>query len=136
MSKYNNSDKKNEKVNEIDLEASNQFTLKGEDDIQYEQSSPKLESNKIHIESNRKSNARSNSRRSIKINNLTNFSFCSSEHRNNSDDVENKENKIEEKKDFEDNFKKINIIQRERKCNTIVKITVTKTKENSSKKKK
>ena len=43
MSKLN-SESKSEKNNEIDLEASNQFTLKGDDDTQYD--AMLIESNK------------------------------------------------------------------------------------------
>ena len=126
MSKYNSSDSK---AGEINLAESNQFTLKGNDDIYEIYSSPRLDSYKLNVESNKKISTRSNSRRSIKISNLTNFSF----RKYNSDDQEMKN---EDKINITDNnnFKKVNIIPVQGKSNSIVKITLTKTKKNSNKK--
>ena len=126
MSKCNSSDSK---AGEINLAESNQFTLKGDDEIYEIYSSPRPDSYKLNVESNKKINTRSSSRRSIKISNLTNFSF----RKYNSDDQEMKN---EDKINITDsnNFKKVNIIPVQGKSNSIVKITLTKTKKNSNKK--
>ena len=133
MSKCDSSDSKKGD----NLEESNQFTLKGEDEVcespYSPYSSPKLDSYKFNIESNKKINLRSSSRRSITINNLTNFSF----RKYNSDDQEIKELKNEDNINTKDknNFQKVNIIPVQGRSNSIVKITLTKTKKDSSKKK-
>ena len=125
MSKCNSSDSKAGD----NLAESNQFTLKGDDEIYEIYSSPRLDSYKVNVESNKKVSTRSNSRRSIKISNLTNFSF----RKYNSDDQEMKN---EDKINITDNnnFQKVNIIPVQGKSNSIVKITLTKTKKSSNKK--
>ena len=57
----------------ISLNESNQFSLKGEEEV-YE-SSQILDSYKLYIEQNKKNSIRPNSNCQIQINNLTNFSF-------------------------------------------------------------
>ena len=103
---------------DFDLEASNAFTLKGEDETQIEQSS------KIEIETNRRPQRPTNSHRSIKINSLTNFSFGFSEHINEIEDGDINEIK----RDLIGSFKKNknNVIPNKRKCDSVVKIKVLK----------
>ena len=122
MYNQSNSESKIDKIH-LDLEASNQFTLKGDDDIQIDQN--QFSGSKIEIESNKKSNVRSNSRRSIKILNLTDFSFRSNEDRFINEEVFYNINKSEEKK--EENLPK------RRKWKNIIKIKIA--KEISSEKK-
>ena len=106
---------------DFDLEASNAFTLKGEDETQIEQSS------KIEIETNRRPQRPTNSHRSIKINSLTNFSFGFSEHINEIEDGDINEIK----RDLIGSFKKNknNVIPNKRKCDSVVKIKVLKNNE-------
>ena len=108
---------------DYDLEASNVFTLKGEEETQIEQSS------KIEIETNKKCQKASNSHSSIIINNLTNYSFGFSENILNSEEKENDINN-ESKMDIIGSFKKTknNITQKSRKCDSVVKIKLTKMK--------
>ena len=119
MNKYSRSDSNQ---GDINLNESNQFTLKGEDEV-YE-STPKLDSSIFFIEQNKKNNASSHP---IQINNLINFSF--SKHNPNT----------QEKKIYFNNGKDINnisIIPRERKYKSIVKVTFTKSRKKINKKRK
>ena len=118
MSKYYRSDSKQGDYN---LNESDQFTLKGEDEA-YE-SSPKLDSYKFLFGKN---NARSNSNQSIKINNLTNFSFS----KHNLDSQE-KKNLFNDRKDIN----KINIIPKEKRYKSIVKVNFAKSKKKIRKRK-
>ena len=102
---------------DFDLEASNAFTLKGEDETQIEQST------KLEIETNKSHKKPSDSHSSIRIKNLTNFSFGICEHKF------SEENDInEDELDIIGNFKKDKnkISTKERKCDSVVKIKLTK----------
>ena len=109
---------------DIDLEASNAFTLKGEEENQMEMPT------RIEIETNKKNQRATNSHRSIKINNLTNYTFgiCESKF-NEEDSADINDNNI----DIIGTFKKTknNIIPKERKCESIVKIKFTKMKKSN-----
>ena len=116
MSNNLNSDSKNEKLFDSNIETSNHFTFKGEEDeiIQFE--SLQLSSPKIDLDKNRKNNYRSNSQDSIKILNLTDFSFCDTEHKLKffESDI-NGNNASEAKKTLIDTFSKIKIIPFDKK---------------------
>lgn len=122
MSKLN-SESKSEKNNEIDLEASNQFTLKGDDDTQYDA---------MLIESNKKSSLRSCSHRSIKILNLSDFSFCGTDHKIKLEEIDFNGNNNEEKENIINSPNHISIIPRDRNSNTLF-IKFTKLSNSSSK---
>ena len=112
--------KQNSERYDFDLEASNAFTLKGEEETQIEQST------RIEIETNKRHQKSSNSHSSIVINNLTNYSFGFSEHKLNSEenDINN-----ESKNDIIGSFQRNkNNITQKRKCDSVVKIKLTKMK--------
>ena len=114
--------KQNSERFDFDLEASNTFTLKGEEETQIEQSS------KLDIETNKKHPKASNSHNShssIVINNLTNYSFGYSEHILNSEENDiNNEAKLDIIGTFKKN--KPRISPKSRKCDSVVKIQLTK----------
>ena len=105
---------------DFDLEASNAFTLKGEEETQIDQST------RIEIETNKKHQRATNSQRSIRINNLTNYSFGISESKLNDEENDINETKIDLIGTFKKN--KNNVIPKERKCDSVVKIKFTKMK--------
>ena len=117
--------KQNSERYDFDLEASNAFTLKGEEETQIEQST------RIEIETNKRHQKASNSHSSIVINNLTNYSFGFSEHKLNSEenDINN-----ESKNDLIGTFQrtKNNVTPKGRKCDSVVKIKVTKMKKSKT----
>ena len=115
MSKYNISDSNK---GDINLNESDHFTLKGEDEV-YE-SYPILDSYKFFMEKN---NTSPNSNQSIKINNLTNFSF--SKHNLDS----------QEKKLYLNDKKDINKIPKEKRYKSIVKVTFAKSRKKIRKRK-
>ena len=88
--------KNNSEKIESELEASNVFTLKGEDETQIEQSA------KIEIETNKKFQEPPDSQNEIIITNLSNYSFGIPEHEYSSENGEFNE----PKKDLIGNFKK------------------------------
>ena len=110
--------KNNSEKIESELEASNVFTLKGEDETQIEQSA------KIEIETNKKFQEPPDSQNEIIITNLSNYSFGIPEHEYSSENGEFNE----PKKDLIGNFKKNknSIIPKERKYDSVVKIKFTK----------
>ena len=110
--------KNNSEKIESELEASNVFTLKGEDETQIEQSA------KIEIETNKKFQEPPYSQNEIIITNLSNYSFGIPEHEYSSENGEFNE----PKKDLIGNFKKNknSIIPKERKYDSVVKIKFTK----------
>ena len=110
--------KNNSEKIESELEASNVFTLKGEDETQIEQSA------KIEIETNKKCQEPPDSQNEIIITNLSNYSFGIPEHEYSSENGEFNE----PKKDLIGNFKKNknSIIPKERKYDSVVKIKFTK----------
>ena len=113
--------KQNSERFDFDLEASNTFTLKGEEETQIEQSS------KLDIETNKKHPKASNSHNShssIVINNLTNYSFGYSEHILNSEENDINEAKLDIIGTFKKN--KPRISPKSRKCDSVVKIQLTK----------
>ena len=116
--------KQNSERYDFDLEASNAFTLKGEEETQIEQST------RIEIETNKRHQKASNSHSSIVINNLTNYSFGFSEHKLNSEenDINN-----ESKNDIIGSFQRNkNNITQKRKCDSVVKIKLTKMKKSKT----
>ena len=136
MNTLSTSDSKLCKDNSTDLESSKVFSLKGDDDdIQIDQL--QLSKSKLEIESNKRFQLWLNSHRSIKIANLSEFSFCGTDHK-----LLFQESEIKEYKNDEDrfnHFQKISIIPKERKSNSnndIVKITLTKATQSLSKKSK
>ena len=132
-SNFNSPGSKTDKSKDLDLEGSNQFTFKGEDDT-YE--SFQLSGSKIDIQSDKKSrsNKSTSSHHSIKIRNLLEFSFCGNEHKFNLFDNEiNSQNRDDVKRVMIEGLKKINILPMEKKCNNVVKIRFTKAKLNSPK---
>ena len=110
--------KQNSERFDYDLEASNTFTLKGEEETQIEQST------KLEIETNKRHQKASNSHSSIVINNLTNYSFGFSEHILNSEENDINESKMDIIGTFKKN--KSNMTPKSRKCDSVVKITLTK----------
>ena len=110
--------KQNSERFDFDLEASNTFTLKGEEETQMEQST------KLEIETNKRHQKASNSHSSIIINNLTNYSFGFSEHLLNSEENDINESKMDIIGTFKKN--KSNMTPKSRKCDSVVKITLTK----------
>jgi hypothetical protein len=138
MSKYNinSPDSKSVKSNDFDLEASNQFTLKGEDE-QYEAFQSSGSKFDILSDKKSKSNNSNSSHHSIKILNLSEFSFCGSEHKFNIFENEiNNENRNDVKRVIIEGLKKINIIPIEKNTSNVVKIRFTKAKTGSPKKNK
>ena len=104
---------------DFDLEASNAFTLKGDEEAQMEFSS------KIEIENNKKHSRATNSHQSIKISNLTNYSFG---HKLINDESDNDNDSEIDNNDIIGTFKKNNILPKTRKCDSVVKIKLTKMK--------
>ena len=138
MSKYNinSSDSKSVKSNDFDLEASNQFTLKGEDE-QYEAFQSSGSKFDILSDKKSKSNNSNSSHHSIKILNLSEFSFCGNEHKFNFFENEiNNENRSDVKRVIIEGLKKINIIPIEKNASNVVKIRFTKAKTGSPKRNK
>ena len=138
MSKYNinSPDSKSVKSNDFDLEASNQFTLKGEDE-QYEAFQSSGSKFDILSDKKSKSNNSNSSHHSIKILNLSEFSFCGNEHKFNIFENEiNNENRNDVKRVIIEGLKKINIIPIEKNTSNVVKIRFTKAKTGSPKRNK
>ena len=102
--------KQNSEKIDFDLEASNAFTLKGDEEAQMEFSS------KIEIENNKKHSRATNSHQSIKISNLTNYSFG---HKLINDESDNDNDSEIDNNDIIGTFKK---------CDSVVKIKLTKMK--------